>query len=186
MKYRYRVNKRKRFVYFINPKCATRTIQKIFKFRWCSDCEYDVAYSEYFNWVFVRNPYDRIVSAYENKVVANHERGLEKFRNKGHTFESFVHELNGEDLKNADIHVRHQHRLFPIKHINFIGKFETLQQDFNTICNHINISTVQLPHINKSKHKHYTEYYNDETRKIVTELYAKDIELFKYKFENKI
>jgi hypothetical protein len=145
----------------------------------------DVDISNFFTFSFVRNPWDRFLSEYFF-IKKNNGCGCKNFNfsEKFPTFKKYVlksgkscswypHELNQLDFlsdDSGDINV------------DYIGKFENLQEDFNTICKKIGLPNQQLPHTNKSKHKHYTEYYDDETREIVAEKYAKDIEYFGYKF----
>jgi recombinational DNA repair ATPase RecF len=133
-----------------------------------------------YKYAIARNPFDRVISAWKDKI-------------KNKCFKEFVTEdLVRFDVDNNtfDAHtnfiVHHFSSLlnpkYHMKELNFIGRFENLQEDFNTICNKIGIPQQQLPHKNKTKHKHYTEYYDEETKQIVAEKYAKDIEYFGYKF----
>ena len=66
--------------------------------------------------------------------------------------------------------------------LDFIGRFENLQSDFNYICEQIGLEALALPHLEKTEHGHYHKFYNDETRDLVSKIYQKDIELFKYEF----
>ena len=66
---------------------------------------------------------------------------------------------------------------------DFIGRFESLQKDFEKVCEIIEIPKRDLPKTNTSKHRHYSTYYNKETKKMVAEAYKQDIELFGYGFE---
>jgi hypothetical protein len=65
--------------------------------------------------------------------------------------------------------------------VNFVGRFENLDADFQIICSKIGIS-ASLPRINVSNTKPYKEYYNDETRELVRQAFAPDITLFGYDF----
>tara|TARA_B100001057_G_C22514093_1_gene819141 strand:- start:84 stop:725 length:642 start_codon:yes stop_codon:yes gene_type:complete len=151
---------------------------------------YKSEYDDYFKFTIVRNPWDRFLSFYLNKVGRKsspwNQKGSKSFY--GCTFEESVIELKTTDLedKDCDIHYRSQTEMFPLDNIDYIGRFENLQEDFNFICDKIKIPHQQLPHKNKTKdwlkHKHYTEYYDEETKQIVAEKYAKDIETFGYKF----
>ena len=122
----------------------------------------------YFCFTFVRNPYSRIISEYEWQ-----KRELKKsFKN----FKQF--------LKTGTYVPWHQESQYEFinENIDFIGRFENFQRDIDIICDKIGISRQEPPHKNKTNHTHYTEYYDDETREIVTGRYAKDIEYFGYKF----
>jgi hypothetical protein len=65
--------------------------------------------------------------------------------------------------------------------VNFVGKFENLDEDFQSICRKVGIS-ASLPHVNKSKRTCYQDYYDPETRDLTARLYAEDIERFGYAF----
>ena len=45
--------------------------------------------------------------------------------------------------------------------------------------------TCEMMHDKKSKHKHYSDYYNDETKDIVYKFYKDDVDCLSYKFETK-
>jgi len=141
----------------------------------------------YFKFCFVRNPWDRFLSTYFYlKKGGRGGRGDvrdAKILNQFENFQEFVG--NFDKIKN-DSSDRHFYEQFFWMDggIDFIGKFENFQEDFNTVCDKIGIPQKELPHKNKSNsnHKHYTEYYDDETRDIVAEKYAKDIEYLGYNF----
>jgi len=148
---------------------------------------YCLDFNDYFSFTFVRNPWDKMASDY---LWMTNSDGR---RRKG-TFLEYLNNENDFDLENLkkETFYRYDHILpqtdFILnkkgeRMINFVGKFENLQEDFNVACDKIGVPRKELPHENATKHKHYTEYYDDETRQIVAEKYAKDIEYFGYKFE---
>ena len=70
--------------------------------------------------------------------------------------------------------------------LDFIGKTEFLDTDFKKICNIIGIEDLSITHLNKSirSHSKYSDYYDMETKNIIANFYAKDVELFKYSFDS--
>lgn len=143
-------------------------------------------WTNYFKFTFVRNPWDKMVSQYfyiQKRKEGKYELTVREFIL---AFESCPESeyINGNGIAVSFNPIQLPWILDDNGNclVDFIGRYENLQEDFNTVCDKIGIPRQQLPHKNKSKHKHYTEYYDDETREIVAEKYAKDIEYFGYKF----
>ena len=190
MKYNIIRSDKQKFVWYRTPKCGGSSFFKYFDtntdLNTDSNGSYDPTWESYFKFAIVRNPWDRLVSSWKDKVEKqwNAEYQHPQFRIK--YFKQFYDKDFSFFVKNidpyGDVHLRHQHTLICTDHIDFIGRFETLRLDFKTICDTIGKPKAYLTHENKTNHKHYTEYYDDETRQIVAEIYAKDIEYFGYKF----
>lgn len=66
--------------------------------------------------------------------------------------------------------------------VDFIGKCENLQRDFEAVMQKLNLPCVKLPHMNSLKPEDYRSYYDNDTREIVGEWFKRDIELFDYSF----
>ena len=144
-------------------------------------------WDEYFKFAFVRNPWDRLVSSfnYQKKVV--HEKEKYGIDNPNYEdYKRFTKDNNFSSWMNPPLKMGPNFKALVDESNNFlmdfIGKFENLQEDFNTICDKIEIPQQKLPHKNKTNHKHYTEYYDEETRQLVAKKFAKDIEYFGYEF----
>lgn len=132
--------------------------------------------NEYFKFSFMRNPWDRRVSQYE---YAKKRAGITNsdWANKvaSMSFPEFITELNDLQLNwvsNKKNNIA----------VDFLGSGENLQQEFNQVCEKIGIPHIELPHKNKTEHKHYTEYYNEETKRIIKSNCVKDIKYFGYEF----
>ena len=142
-------------------------------------------FHSYFKFSLVRNPWARAVSYFHFK---KHRKRLAHDM----TFGEFCNILsNGNDssrINDVNFFLHGRSALDFLcdetgnSTMDFIGTLENFQVDFDFICNKIGIPQKQLPHTFKTKHKHYTEYYDDETKELVAEKYKKDIEYFDYKF----
>ena len=70
--------------------------------------------------------------------------------------------------------------------VNKILRFENLNEDWNNMFSELNLKPIpQLPSANKSSHKHYSDYYDDESQEFIAKMFKKDINFFEYEFERK-
>ncbi len=136
-------------------------------------------FNEYFKFVFIRNPWDRMVSLYNFNIPF-----LQKEKGQGHRMPSFEDFLANElnpflRLQQCQYITDDSGRMI----MDFVGRFENIDRDFLQLCGKLGISPVSLPHKNRIGHRHYSAYYTEETMRIVAEIFKDDIETFGYKFE---
>lgn len=143
-------------------------------------------YRELFKFTVVRNPWDWQVSCYHHllrekpELLVGHESFAEYLRWKFEPGRPYTTNLDTTLRPQLEHLVDLQGQMI----IDHIARFESLQQDFDEVCERLRLPRVELPHHRKSERtRDYRQYYDDETAEAVATMYQKDVEAFGYQFD---
>ena len=137
-------------------------------------------YNDYYKFAFVRNPWDWQVSLYH--FMMSDRTHFQHNIIKNMTFDQYINWRVNEDFNTEYSFLSERgDNESPIT-LDFIGKFENIENDLKYVCDHLGID-YNLPHVNKSNHKHYKEYYSKESWDLIAKYAKKDIEYFGYEEE---
>lgn len=151
----------------------------------------DHEFESYFKFTIVRNPWDRLVSAYrflmDGGGQVEHDLQMQAKIQPYKDFGDFVRSWLFPSALEDGIHFLPQHVLISLDDgtvpLDYMARFETLHDDFGNIARRLGVQ-ASLQHLNASRRTHYRDYYDQETIEMVAALYRKDIELLDYDFEN--
>lgn len=138
---------------------------------------------EYLTFTIVRNPWDRMVSAYfrpDGDLLAQaRAQGVEL---EGLSFRDFVE---------ASMAVRHAHLRPQFEYlidstgrimVDMVGRFETLPRSFQRVCRRLGVRR-RLPakYVSTARpSRDHRGHYDTRTWSLVAQRYARDVELFGY------
>jgi hypothetical protein len=132
-----------------------------------------------FKFAFLRNPYSRAVSLY---FYLKSKRFPAEW-----SFGDFCRMLERDrvdpiELKNSKGLVQCNPQVRWLEHLrmDFLGRSETVDQDFALIQGQLGLPRVTVPRLNKSTKTDYRELYDQKNRKLVLEFYREDFDLLGY------
>ena len=142
-------------------------------------------FASYFKFTVVRNPWDRLVSALawtDQKWVRGEELTVAAFDSQVRQVHALLTGTSPAQLPAflypQSVFIFDAERQ-PL--VNFIGRYENLTADWRVIRARLGL-TADLPERMKSHHRNYRDYYSAQTRQLVAEMYALDVQLFEYEF----
>ena len=132
----------------------------------------DEVWRSYFKFAFDRNPWDRQVSFYHHR-----------YRNEKvpPSFACFMHDDPRARINNYDIY-----SIEGGVAVDFIGRYEHLEDDLKVALDRVGLCLkTELPHAKATFRRTnlpYRNYYDNDTRAIVAQWYAREIALLNYEF----
>lgn len=200
------INHKLKFLYTHYPKCAgtvvrqhlienyssgiDHEIEKV-QYRHCSltttlDRLYDLNKEprDYYMFSFCRNPWDLCVSYYffmRDKMPKH----LERIGKPQNIITKFCMHNSFSDFVTSDLCTSSYDKIYTYNGqflIDFVIRQENLNDDFNHVCDVINIPRVDLPIVNSTEHDDYRTYYTLKTVRVVEDKFKREIEKFNYDY----
>ena len=136
-------------------------------------------FQEYFKFTFVRNPWDRSYSAYRN--IMRDSIHLQRYGlDEKTSLKDFLQKwINKKMLRPQMYWLKDFSGQVPI---DFIGRFENLDSDFEVVLNQLDLSSVTLPHRLSAGKINYRDHYDQVSKDLVYEAYREEINRFGYSF----
>jgi hypothetical protein len=150
--------------------------------------------ADYWVFGFVRNPWVRMVSWWAMIEKWNKFNGPESGKDlSGRKINSFwVAADSYRDFDDFIMRGPEEHRRLRTPQINylttkhrradFIGRTETFNADMRAVLARLDLPQIEPIKHNTSQHGTHETVYTDVTRKRIADIFARDIDLFGYKF----
>ena len=156
-------------------------------------------FGDFFRFSFVRNPWDRIVSCYESKIVKRNKKrfplvlpgGRHPFR-WDMSFEEYLRTVCEIPDAESNVHFRSQAEILTGSTtgegkliVEAVGRFEQMSSDFPAImARALPGRSVDLGQWNVSgaRKRDYREYFRNGLEQLVADRYPGDLRLFGYEF----
>ena len=143
-------------------------------------------YDELFKFAVVRNPWDLQVSSFHHVQRERPEmmNGITDFneylRYKFDPSRPFLYHIDITTKLQTDHFLDLQGNMI----VDFVGRYESLEEDVEIIRKKIGLRKLSLPRkrVAKERKKDYRSYYSDESAAMIADRYARDIDLLGYKF----
>jgi len=169
----------------LEPEAFERKEEEGYKHATAQDVKNKVkksVWSSYFKFSFVRNPWDRTVSMYfKNRKES--PKIVKKIWAKNRVIFNALMIIK---YKVMNMHAHQQVESLESGggsiELDFIGKFENIDEDFETVCDIIGVKSKLNATHDSTDRKEYRKYYNNVTRQIIQDKKNEDITEFGYTF----
>ena len=150
--------------------------------------QYQKIIREYFIWTRVRNPWDRVVSIYHRRAkcslfIKNHN--YFHLEAKNNSFKSWLNKIIERGDPKEFKWIFNQKRYLQEEKIDFIARFENINEDFSFFCKSVGLPDIKLPHKNGYRRKEYKSFYdNDLIDKLLdNDIFREDLNYLGYDYQ---
>ncbi len=171
------------YTWFRIPKNGTHSIMAVLQTQAPADINSSYVpyfrrkHAGHFKFCVIRNPWDRLVSVYCNKVKMRL-----MFRECwGRDFAYFIEFVSRQNLQTCDAHLRRQTSMFPATDIDYVARMETFESDMHHVFETLGIHS-DVVHAGKVRHPDYHTFFDPSLAERAGKMYATDVKFGNYTF----